>query len=139
MMCVKYVPNEIILSYHNNANVKFDNVSEKNTITLQKHKSMSDYSSFLQFGLVIFLMFLLLGNVGTFFFIKNSTRDLRLAIRVIDKDIIEENRKLAIVQAEFSRKYNTQKLQQMAKDRLNLGFSNVKQIKKMDDVLNVNR
>ena len=139
MMCVKYVPNEIILSYHDNANVKFDNVSEKNTITLKKNKSMNDYNSFLQFGLVIFLMFLLLGNVGTFFFIKNSTRDLRLAIRVIDKDIIEENRKLAIVQAEFSRKYNTQKLQQMAKDRLNLGFSNVKQIKKMDDVLNFDR
>ena len=58
-----------------------------------------------------------------------------MEIRVIDKDIIEENKKLAIVQSEFSRKYNTQELQQMAKDRLNLNFSNVKQIKKMDDVL----
>ena len=139
MICFQHMPSEMILPYRNNTNVKFDNVSEKNTIKLKKNKDMSDYNSFLQFGLVIFLMFLLLGNVGTFFFIKNSTRDLRLAIRVIDKDIIEENRKLAIVQAEFSRKYNTQKLQQMAKDRLNLGFSNVKQIKKMDDVLNVHR
>ena len=133
------MPSEMILPYRNNTNVKFDNANEKNTIKLKKNKDMSDYNSFLQFGLVVFLIFLLFGNIGTFFFIKNSTRDLRLAIRVIDKDIIEENRKLAIVQAEFSRKYNTQKLQQMAKDRLNLGFSNVKQIKKMDDVLNVNR
>ena len=96
---------------------------------------MNNYGSFLQFCLVIFLFLLLFGNIGTFFFFKNSTRDLRLAIRVIDKDIIEENKKLAIVQSEFSRKYNTQELQQMAKDRLNLNFSNVKQIKKMDDVL----
>ena len=133
------MPSEIILPYRDNADVKFDNVSEKSTITLKKNKDMSDYNSFLQFGLVVFLIFLLFGNIGTFFFIKNSTRDLRLAVRVIDKDIIEENRKLAIVQAEFSRKYNTQELQQMAKDRLNLSFSNVKQIKKMDDVLNFDR
>ena len=133
------MPSEIILPYRNNTNVKFDNANEKNTIKLKKNKDMSDYNSFLQFGLVVFLIFLLFGNIGTFFFIKNSTRDLRLAVRVIDKDIIEENRKLAIVQAEFSRKYNTQELQQMAKDRLNLSFSNVKQIKKMNDVLNVNR
>ena len=133
------MPSEMILPYRNNTNVKFDNASEKNTIKLKKNKDMSDYNSFLQFGLVVFLIFLLFGNIGTFFFIKNSTRDLRLAVRVIDKDIIEENRKLAIVQAEFSRKYNTQELQQMAKDRLNLSFSNVKQIKKMDDVLNFDR
>ena len=139
MICFQHMPSEMILPYRNNTNVKFDNVSEKNTIKLKKNKDMSDYNSFLQFGFVVFLIFLLFGNIGTFFFIKNSTRDLRLAVRVIDKDIIEENRKLAIVQAEFSRKYNTQELQQMAKDRLNLSFSNVKQIKKMNDVLNVNR
>ena len=139
MICLEDVPSEIILPYRNNNNVKFDNVSEKSTITLKKNKGMSDYNGFLQFGLVVFLILLLFSNVGAFFFFKNSTRDLRLAVRVIDKDIIEENRKLAIVQAEFSRKYNTQELQQMAKDRLNLSFSNVKQIKKMDDVLNFDR
>lgn len=128
------MPDEVAVSYYNYNDVKFDNVSEKDKITLKKN-SMNNYGSFLQFCLVIFLFLLLFGNIGTFFFFKNSTRDLRLAIRVIDKDIIEENKKLAIVQSEFSRKYNTQELQQMAKDRLNLNFSNVKQIKKMDDVL----
>lgn len=128
------MPDEVVISYYNYNDVKFDNVSEKDKITLKKN-SMNNYGSFLQFCLVIFLFLLLFGNIGTFFFFKNSTRDLRLAIRVIDKDIIEENKKLAIVQSEFSRKYNTQELQQMAKDRLNLNFSNVKQIKKMDDVL----
>ena len=139
MICLEGVPSEIILPYRDNNNVKFDNVSEKSTITLKKNKGMSDYNGFLQFGLVVFLILLLFGNIGTFFFIKNSTRDLRLAVRVIDKDIIEENRKLAIIRAEFSKKYNTQELRQMAKDRLNLSFSNVKQIKKMDDVLNFDR
>ena len=139
MICLESVPSEIILPYRDNADVKFDNVSEKSTITLKKNKGMSDYNGFLQFGLVVFLILLLFGNIGTFFFIKNSTRDLRLAVRVIDKDIIEENRKLAIIRAEFSKKYNTQELRQMAKDRLNLSFSNVKQIKKMDDVLNFDR
>lgn len=108
---------------------------KKAKLMLKKRNGMSEYSSALQFGLVVFLIILLFGNIGTFFFFKNSTRDLRTAVRIVDKDIVEESRKLAIIHAEFSRKYNTQTLQHMAENRLNLGFSSVKQIKKMDDAL----
>ena len=96
---------------------------------------MEDTSCFLQVGVVIFFVMLLLLNFGNFFFFKNATRELRMAIVRVDKEIVEENRRLSVVQADFSKRYNVQNLQEMAKDRLNLQFSNVSQVKDMHEVL----
>ena len=112
--------------------------SMKENDKLQSYNSkndMEDTSYFLQFGVVAFFVLLLLLNFGNFFFFKNATRELRMALIRVDKEIVEENRRLSVVQAEFSKKYNVQNLQEMAKDRLNLQFSNVSQIKDMHEVL----
>ena len=42
------MPDEVVISYYNYNDVKFDNVSEKDKITLKKN-SMNNYGSFLQF------------------------------------------------------------------------------------------
>ena len=107
-------------------------------IYMEKQKGMDNQDSFLPFGIVLFLIAMLFCNIGGFFFFKNSARDLRMAIARIDADIVEENRRLSVVQADFSKKYSVQYLQELAQNRLNLKFSTVNQVKDFSDIVSTN-
>ena len=105
--------------------VKIDNKQEK----------MEGQDNIIQIGLMIFLIVLLFANTVGFFFVKNSTRDLRLSLIRIDKDIMEENKKLSIIRSEFSKNYKLTQLKDFLKDRLNLDFSSINQIKDFVDII----
>lgn len=87
------------------------------------------------FYFTICLFFLLIINISVFFFFKNTTYQLSKQNTQLDKDIIEEQRRLALSQANFNKKYNINSLQELSKKYLNLQFSNVKQIKEFTDIL----
>ena len=106
-------------------------------MTTKKSKigHMEDQNSLFQVMMIIALCVILFGNIGGFFFTKNSTRDLRVAIRKIDSEIDEENRRLSVAQADFNRKHNVQNLQQLAFEKLGLDFSTVKQVKEFHEIV----
>ena len=105
--------------------VKIDNKQEK----------MEGQDNIIQIGLMIFLIVLLFANTVGFFFVKNSTRDLRLSLIRIDKDIMEENKKLSIIRSEFSKNYKLTQLKDFFNDILNLDFSSINQIKDFVDII----
>src|SRR5574344_1428416 len=78
-------------------------------------------------------------NVLFFFYIKNTTHEIRNNLKQTQYDYIEEERKMTIMKINFNKKYSTQKLQELSKEfNLNLQFSNIKQIQDWQDVL-INR
>ena len=83
----------------------------------------------------IFLSLLLftIADVLCFFYIKNSTYYLRKDVAILKSDVENEKHNLSIKQAEFNKIHNIQNLQELNK-KLNLQFSNVKQITDFEDV-----
>ena len=71
-----------------------------------------------------------------FFHIKNSTHYLKLQVTKLENDILSEEHNLAIQQAEFNKKYNINILQELAKKKLKLRFSNVEQMADLGKILN---
>ena len=108
----------------------------KNDIIKEENNYMSDnISCFFQIAFILFLIFLLFGNIGSFFFFKNSTRDIRMAIAVVNNDIEEEKKRISMINAEINKEYNSNYLQELGKQKLNLSFSNVKQITSIEEAL----
>lgn len=104
-------------------------------ITMDFKRDMENQDNLFQIAFVIFLTILLFCNLGGFFFFKNTSRDLRLSLMRIDKDILEENKKLSLVRAEFNKTYNTNKLQNIAKEKTNLRLSTINQVVDIQDIL----
>ena len=48
---------------------------------------------------------------------------------------MEENKKLSIIRSEFSKNYKLTQLKDFLKDRLNLDFSSINQIKDFVDII----
>lgn len=107
----------------------------KSKIKVNFKEGMGNQDNLFQLAFVVFLLFLLFCNLGGFFFFKNTSRDLRLSLIRIDKDILEENKKLSFVRAEFNKKYNTNKLQNIAKEKTNLQLSTINQVVDIQDIL----
>ena len=92
------------------------------------------YNNLSKFVLIVLSIFTF-ANIVCFFYIKNTTRQMRVEINRNDREIVEEKRKLSLAQIDFNKKYNVNSLQELAKNRLNLQLLNVKQIKEMDEVI----
>ena len=84
----------------------------------------------------LFLSILTIFNIMFFFHIKNSTHYLKLQVTKLENDILSEEHNLAIQQAEFNKKYNINILQELAKKKLKLRFSNVEQMADLGKILN---
>lgn len=85
--------------------------------------------------LVICLSVFLVFNISVFFFVKNTTHNFYIQNKVLDKNIIEEQRRLAIARSNFNKKYNINSLQELANQYLKLKYSTIKQVKNFDDIV----
>ncbi len=84
------------------------------------------------FALLLFITFI---NIVCFFYIKNSAYYFRLNVNKLSSEVLSEKNNLSIKKAEFNEKYSVHNLQELAQNKLNLQFSNIKQIVDFDDVL----
>ena len=84
---------------------------------------------------LIFLIILTFSNIVFFFYIKNSTHYLKNKVDILSSEVINEQHNLSIYHAEFNKKYNVKNLQELAKNKLNLQFSNVNQITTLDEII----
>ena len=74
-------------------------------------------------------------NIFFFFYIKNSTHYMSVKLYHLKNKVETEKHNLSLQKAEFNKKYSIQKLQELAKDKLNLQFSNVNQIVDFEEIL----
>ena len=84
---------------------------------------------------LVLLIVITFANTVVFFYIKNSTYYLKNKIDQLSNDVIAERHNLLIKQAEFNKDYNIENLQGLAKNRLDLQFSNVNQIESFEDII----
>lgn len=86
-------------------------------------------------AIISFVVGLTFCHLVFFAFIKNSTHKMYIELSHIDNDLTEEERRLIMTKTSFDKTYNLEKLLQLAKDKLNLHFSDVRQIIDIEDIL----
>ena len=86
-------------------------------------------------AIISFTVGLTFCNLIFFAIIKNSTHKMSVELTYIDNDLLEEERRLIMTKTSFDKTYNLEKLLQLAKDKLNLHFSDVRQIIDIEDIL----
>lgn len=86
-------------------------------------------------AIVLFTIGLTFFHLVFFAIIKNSTHKMSIELSYIDSDLIEENRRLIMTKSSFDKTYTLEKLQQLAKDKLNLHFSDVRQVVDIEDIV----
>ena len=87
------------------------------------------------FAIILFSVWLTFCHLVFFAFVKNSTHKMSIELLHIDNDLTEEERRLIMTKTSFDKTYNLEKLLQLAKDKLNLYFSDVRQIIDIEDIL----
>ena len=87
------------------------------------------------YKITFFFIILTFVNVVIFFYIKNSTHFMEIKLYKLQNEVEIEKHNLSLQKAEFNKKYSIQNLQKMAKNKLNLKFSNVNQIVDFEDIL----
>lgn len=86
--------------------------------------------------ILLLLSLFLIVNISIFFFIKNETHNLYIKNTLLDKNIIEEQRRMSIARSNFNKKYNINSLQELADKHLKLHYSTIKQVRDINDIKN---
>ena len=81
----------------------------------------------------LFLFILLIINIAVCFYFKNTTHKFEIKNIQLEKDIIEEQRRLSLSQSNFNKKSDINSLRELSK-KLNLQFSNIQQVKEINDI-----